>query len=503
MEERLQKYLANCGVASRREAEALIVAGRVSVNGVQVAELGTKVDADKDTITVDGERVRAATQRTYVLVYKPKRVLSTPDERGRDSIQDLIGRGGARLFAAGALEWDAEGALILTDDTSVAHPLAHGEITVPRSYFVKVRGVPTPESLGPVIEGVVLGQRITPPDRIELLRAAEGNAWLRIDLTKAKERELREALKALGHPVVKLQRQHFAGIALGDLRSGDWRALTEKEVERLRALARGETLEIEVPDMKPPAPGPRNQRDRNSPRARPSGDRPPPRDRGGFGDRPPPRGDRPPPRDRGGFGDRPPPRDRGGFGDRPPPRGDRPPPRDRGGFGDRPPPRGDRPPPRDRGGFGDRPPARDQAPRSPDRAGPPAESPQELGAPQRRFVAGKAAFAETKPRRKPREDAGERAPTGAPENRPPRPDRDNQIVPRGRGWAKPQTEGAHAHVAQRVLAQRERERREPTASPEDTRPVRPRQIWRADEVPTARKVKGQRKPSEPKGEGEP
>jgi 23S rRNA pseudouridine2605 synthase len=319
-------------VGSRRAAEQLIEEGRVAVNAAVVTVLGTKIDPAADRVTVDGEEIRPARRPTYLVMHKPKRTLTSTDDRGRPTVFDLVPARETPLRAIGHLDWDAEGAVILTDDAALAGALAQSEKRIPRAYLVKVRGKPTPEALKPIIEGSVHGRAMTAPDRVELVREAEENTWLRIDVGEARERELREAFSALGHPIVKLQREHFAGIAVGALRFGEWRPLEDAEIERLRAFSRGETPEV------PQAP-----RSFESRAAHARSDRAPKRHGDRFNSRPP-RG----PRREGGFHSRPPrgPRREGDFDSRPP-RG----PRREGDFDSRP-PRG----PRREGGFDSRPP---------------------------------------------------------------------------------------------------------------------------------------------------
>jgi 23S rRNA pseudouridine2605 synthase len=297
VEERLQKFLARCGVASRRASEELIVAGRVSVNGEVVTVLGSRIDPERDQVAFDGEPVRPVRRHTYVLVHKPRRMLTTTrDPRGRATVMELVRGIEARLVPVGRLDWDAEGVLLLTDDTGLAHELLHPSRHIPKTYLVKARGLPDAKALEALARGVPLEDGKTAPAGVELVRTTEHHAWVRITLYEGRNQQVKRMFAAVGHPVLKLKRERFAGLSAQDLPPGAWRHLTEAEVTALRSLTAGTRLE----------PRAAKRRDARSPvrrrqapivhQERPSPRGSHPRDRRDFG--PPGQDERGPPRAR-------------------------------------------------------------------------------------------------------------------------------------------------------------------------------------------------------------
>jgi pseudouridine synthase len=227
--ERLQKILARAGVASRRAAEAAMVDGRVTVNGETVRELGTKADAAHDDIRVDGVRVQAPAAPVYLLLNKPKGVVSTrQDPQGRPTVMELV-PALPGLFPVGRLDVTTEGLLILTNDGAFADRVAHPRYEVPRVYHAKVHRVPDEETLARLRRGVqVEGERLT-VDHVRVLEA-EKNAWLELTLHEGKRHEVRRLLEAVGHPVSKLRRVGIGPLTARGLKPGQFRALTPAEV---------------------------------------------------------------------------------------------------------------------------------------------------------------------------------------------------------------------------------------------------------------------------------
>jgi len=240
MSERLQKVLAHAGIASRRACERMIVEGRVTVNGAIVAELGAKVDPDRDAIKVDGKRVGAPpSQRTYLALHKPRGVVTTlSDPEGRPTVKDLLRGVKARVYPVGRLDFDSEGLLLLTDDGALARDLMHPSSGVEKTYLVKVKGQPEPNVLAQLSRGIPLDGRKTAPARVRLVRRGD-NAWLEMVIGEGRNRQVRRMLQAVGHPVQRLRRTHYGGVAIGRLAVGTYRALDAAEISHLRRAAGG------------------------------------------------------------------------------------------------------------------------------------------------------------------------------------------------------------------------------------------------------------------------
>jgi 23S rRNA pseudouridine2605 synthase len=232
VDERLQKILSRAGVASRRAAEAAIVQGRVTVNGETVTELGTRADAARDDIRVDGVRVQAPAAPVYLLLHKPKGYVSTrQDPQGRPTVMELVPPV-AGLFPVGRLDVTTEGLLLLTNDGAFAERVAHPRYEVPRVYHAKVYKVPDAETLQRLRRGVVVeGERLT-ADRVRVLEA-ENNSWLEVTLHEGKHHEVRRLLEAVGHPVSKLRRVGIGPLTSRGLKPGQFRSLTAAEVKGL------------------------------------------------------------------------------------------------------------------------------------------------------------------------------------------------------------------------------------------------------------------------------
>lgn len=234
--ERLQKVLAHAGVASRRTSETLIEQGRVGVNGKIVTQLGTKVDPRQDVITVDGQPI--STQNispVYVMLNKPAGVLSAArDERGRRTVIDLV-EVPERLYPVGRLDLDSEGLILLTNDGDLAEQLTHPRYHIEKEYHVLVKGKPGLPTLERWRKGKVeLEGCPVAPATVEQLKLEKSNVWLKIILTEGRKRQIREVAKALGHPVLRLERVRLGPLKLGQLKPGHWRHLNPTEQQRLK-----------------------------------------------------------------------------------------------------------------------------------------------------------------------------------------------------------------------------------------------------------------------------
>ncbi|MGQ9502448.1 MAG: pseudouridine synthase [Anaerolineae bacterium] len=234
MEERLQKLLAHAGYGSRRACEELIREGRVTVNG-QIAQLGQKVDPQHDRVTVDGKLVRFEQTYTYIIVYKPRGVLS--DERSNGSknvatVREMVPIAG-HLYPVGRLDLRSEGLVLLTDDGELANLLTHPRYKHTKEYHVCVVGRPEEETLDKWRKGVFLDGRRTAPAEVTVLHREPGQTWLRVVLHEGRKRQIRRIAAMLGHPVKRLIRVRIGPIQLGKLKPGEWRLLREGEVAQL------------------------------------------------------------------------------------------------------------------------------------------------------------------------------------------------------------------------------------------------------------------------------
>lgn len=238
---RLQKFLANAGVASRRKAEALIQAGRVAVNGHVVTELGTRIDAATDTIVVDGRKI-LETESVWIALHKPGGYVSTrADPHGRPTIYELLPESLHALNYVGRLDVESEGLMLLTNDGDGAHRLLHPSFQVARVYDVLVSGAVGSDVVQRLLSGVELEDGVARAESVEVLPArGTGGSALRLVLREGRKREVRRMLRAVGHNVRRLMRVSYGPIQLGRLAPGKWRRLSAAE---LRALPSGSRAE--------------------------------------------------------------------------------------------------------------------------------------------------------------------------------------------------------------------------------------------------------------------
>jgi pseudouridine synthase len=242
--ERLQKILAEAGIASRRAAERMIQDGRVQVNGSVIAAPGSKADAEVDEICVDGTRITAPAPPVYLMLHKPRGYVTTAqDERGRRSVMDLVFKTRERVFPVGRLDMDSEGLLLLTNDGELAQRLTHPSHEVEKEYLALVSGTPNPDAMRVLRRGVSLNGRPTAPAVVEIVRSPEGlpeqpgHAYLRLVLHEGRKRQVRMMCETVGHPVQRLIRVRIGPLRLRGLVPGRVRELTPIEIERIRAAA--------------------------------------------------------------------------------------------------------------------------------------------------------------------------------------------------------------------------------------------------------------------------
>ena len=237
MLERIQKIMAQGGIASRREAERLILDGRVTLNGKVVVELGTKADTDNDYIKVNGKLITRPEPKAYVILFKPRGYVTTSkDPEGRPTVMELLEKVKVRVFPVGRLDYDTEGLILCTNDGDLAHRLQHPSHEIPKTYLVKVDGVPTQEGVLKLRNGVKLRDGMTAPARVKIIKKAEANSWLEIIIHEGRNRQIKRMFEAIGHTVIKLKREGLAFLTLGELKPGEFRHLNAEEVKNLKAI---------------------------------------------------------------------------------------------------------------------------------------------------------------------------------------------------------------------------------------------------------------------------
>ncbi len=223
-------------MTSRRKAEELILQGRVTVNNETVNELGAKADPVNDRIQVDGLDISTKGPKVYILINKPRGVISSvADPLKRPVVTDLVNVN-ERVFPVGRLDFDAEGVLILTNDGELTNRLIHPNFSIPKKYLVKVKDVPDKADLDRLANGVRLDDGITLPASARFIKKTQENSWIELIVTEGRNRLVKRMCLAIGHPVAKLKRIEFAGIKLGKLEPGQYRFLTEDEVDHLKGL---------------------------------------------------------------------------------------------------------------------------------------------------------------------------------------------------------------------------------------------------------------------------
>jgi 23S rRNA pseudouridine2605 synthase len=254
MQERLQKIIANAGLASRRHAEELIKNGLVSVNGQTVTELGSKADLQHDHIKVGNKVLKAPERNIYLLLHKPKGYVTTAsDPEGRPTVMDLVRNVSTRVYPVGRLDYGSEGLLLMTNDGDLTQKLTHASSHVTKTYLVKVSGIPTEENLKKLRQGVVLqpvkpkaGERSktkrpaekvrTAPARVTMFKEGD-NPWYEVTIIEGRNRQIRRMFEEIGHHVEKIKRVKYGPLQL-DVESGKFRSLTDVEVAKLKSAIR-------------------------------------------------------------------------------------------------------------------------------------------------------------------------------------------------------------------------------------------------------------------------
>ena len=237
---RLQKYLADCGVASRRGSEEIIRSGRVRVNGETVTEMGVKIDEDNDLVMVDDIPVRIETKLVYIMLNKPAGFVTTvSDDKGRDTVMDLVTDIPIRLYPVGRLDYDTEGLLLLTNDGELTYNITHPKNNIPKTYVAEVTGNINMETLTRLRNGVVIDGIRTSPAKVEVIGATQLGTKLEITIHEGRNRQVRKMFESVGCIVKRLKRTKEAGLNLGHLPLGRWRKLSESEVNMLKKIGTG------------------------------------------------------------------------------------------------------------------------------------------------------------------------------------------------------------------------------------------------------------------------
>jgi len=236
VEERLQKFMARCGVASRRKCEEIITGGRVKVNNFVVSELGQKIDPDKDIVYVDNKIINIEENKVYIALNKPEGIVSTvKDEKDRKTILDLV-KTKERIYPIGRLDYDTSGLIILTNDGDIYNKVIHPRQVINKVYIALLEGCPNEEEISKFCNGIDIDGYITSKANFEMTRRIGYNSKVTITIHEGKNRQIRKMCDSIGHPVIALKRISVGEIKLGNMEKGEWRNLTDKEIEYLKNL---------------------------------------------------------------------------------------------------------------------------------------------------------------------------------------------------------------------------------------------------------------------------
>lgn len=236
MEERLQKYMSSCGVASRRKCEEIILSGKVKVNGVLVNEVGTKVDPSKDIVEYDGKIISKEENKVYIMLNKPEGYISSvKDEKGRDTILDIV-KVKERIYPIGRLDYDSSGLLLLTNDGEIYNKIIHPRVEIMKKYIAVVKGEITEKDIKKFEIGIDIGGYITAPAKLKIISLDKDVSTVEIGIHEGKNRQIRKMCAALNHEVLSLKRISIGEIKLGYLKRGEYRNLNKEEVDYISSL---------------------------------------------------------------------------------------------------------------------------------------------------------------------------------------------------------------------------------------------------------------------------
>ncbi|MCB2292113.1 rRNA pseudouridine synthase [Clostridium algoriphilum] len=236
MEERLQKFMASCGVASRRKCEEIITSGRVKVNNIEVTELGHKIDPEEDSVCVDNKIINIEENKVYIALNKPEGVVSTvKDEKDRETILDLV-KVKERIYPIGRLDYDTCGLIILTNDGDIYNKVIHPRQEINKIYLAILEGCPSQEEIDKFCNGIDIDGYITAHADFEITKRIGFNCRAKITIHEGKNRQIRKMCDVIGHSVIALKRISVGDITLGNMEKGSWRNLTEDEIKYLKNL---------------------------------------------------------------------------------------------------------------------------------------------------------------------------------------------------------------------------------------------------------------------------
>lgn len=232
---RLQKYMADCGIASRRKCEEIILQKRVSVNGKVVDRLGTKINPEKDEVCVDGKIVKPTNKKIYIMLNKPFGVISSvKDEKGRVSVIDLLkDKVKERVFPVGRLDFDTTGLILLTNDGELAYKVTHPKHDIKKTYIALIEGIPTDDDINKFERGLIIDGKPTAEAEFKILKVFSNRAFVQIKIHEGKNRQIRKMCEAIGHKVLRLKRIAIGGLKLGNLKEGEFVFLDEKMLKRI------------------------------------------------------------------------------------------------------------------------------------------------------------------------------------------------------------------------------------------------------------------------------
>lgn len=236
VEERLQKYMARCGVASRRKCEEIISQGKVSVNGKIITELGFKINSSSDKVEYDGKGIKPEERKVYIALNKPEGYVSTvKDEKNRRTILDIV-KVNERIYPIGRLDYDTSGLILLTNDGEIYNKVIHPREEINKTYLALIKGNPETEEINRFKNGVDIGGYITAKASFNILKRIGENSEVEITIHEGKNRQVRKMCEAINHPVITLKRISVGKITLNNLKLGTWRYLTNQEEEYLKGL---------------------------------------------------------------------------------------------------------------------------------------------------------------------------------------------------------------------------------------------------------------------------
>ncbi len=243
---RLQKFLANCGVASRRGAETLIKQGRVRVNGDVITEMGVQIDEENDKIEFDGQLIQPEKKMVYIMLNKPAGYVTTvSDDKGRNTVMELVSDIPVRIYPVGRLDYDTEGLLLMTNDGELTYRVTHPKNQVDKTYVAEVTGNISMNTLIQLRNGVMLDGVKTSPAKVEVIGATQFGTKLEITIHEGRNRQVRRMFEEVGCIVKKLRRTREAGLILGHVPLGHWRRLTDSEVNMLKKIGTGKKSSAE------------------------------------------------------------------------------------------------------------------------------------------------------------------------------------------------------------------------------------------------------------------